>query len=318
MINKLPSKKTVLVSIIMPVYNAEQYLDKAINSILNQTYPNIELFIVDDCSTDKSFTIAKKYKKKYPNKIHLIQPKKNINKEGDAGFNLAMNYAKGSYIARMDADDIAEKNRIKKQVSFLEKHKDIFLVGGQALVIDKEGREMGMKAVPTDHESIYNMFFQVHPIIHPTVMFRNEKPRQPFYFEKFEDSNDYYTFFTLLMQGKKLANLPDILLKYRIHGLNSTVRRMKQKLITTIHVRQEMMKKYGYKPSIKEYIPYLVQLFVAMIIPNKFLIYLYYLLQNKRYLEKVIQNIKNRLNLFHQKSSYKTYTDLRTYRPKLM
>lgn len=275
------STKQPLVSVIMPVYNAEAYLDESIQSILDQTYPNIEVFLVDDRSTDRSWKIVQSYQKQYPHRVRALRPRQNLNKEGDACLNLAMKYAKGTYVARMDADDIAHPKRIERQVRFLQKHPSIFMVGGQASLIDGKGKKTGFKQVPTSTEAIRERFFQVHPIIHPTILFRNENPGQPFYLEKFEDSNDYYTFFSLLMQGKKIANLPNEVLKYRIHGSNCTVRRMKKKLITTIRVRQEMMKQYQYQPSIGQYLSYLVQYGVAMFMPEPVLVQLYYLAQKK-------------------------------------
>jgi glycosyltransferase involved in cell wall biosynthesis len=287
---KSDSVNNPLVSIIMPVYNAEKYLDASIQSILQQTYEHIELLIVDDRSSDSSWKIIQSYQKKYPSKVRALRPRTNLNKEGDACVNYAMKYAKGEYGARMDADDIAYPKRIERQVKFLEKNPDVFMVGGQASLIDKNGTKTGVKHVPTSIDAIRERFFQVHPIIHPTIMFRNESPGKPFYQLKFDDSNDYYTFFTFIMQGKKIANVPVEVLQYRIHGENSTVRKMKSKLITTIRVREEMMKVYGYKPSFIQYVSYLVQYAIAMFVPESLLIQMYYITQKNIRLSEIISN----------------------------
>ncbi len=115
-----------LVSVIMPVYNAGNFLMEAIESILNQTYQNFEFIIVDDASTDNSWKIIQKYAKKYPKKIKAFQLKKTLNRGGDACANFALKKAKGKYIARMDADDIAHPKRLEKEVDFLEKTKRFF------------------------------------------------------------------------------------------------------------------------------------------------------------------------------------------------
>src|SRR5438105_3801141 len=121
----MKQNKQPLVSVIMPVYNAQEYVGEAIQSIMYQTYQNFEFIIVDDASTDTSVEIIKRYQQMYPGKIQLIQMKNNLNAGGDACANVALEHAMGKYIARMDADDFAHQSRLEKQVAYLEKHKDI-------------------------------------------------------------------------------------------------------------------------------------------------------------------------------------------------
>jgi glycosyltransferase involved in cell wall biosynthesis len=134
-----------LVSVVMPVYNAEAYLKDAVESMLYQTYPAIELIIVDDHSTDNSWEILKSYKEQFPTRIKLIRTKKNLNCGGDTCANYGISKAIGKYIARMDADDIAVPNRIEKQVAYLESHPGVTLVGSQAYVINGKGETIGEK-----------------------------------------------------------------------------------------------------------------------------------------------------------------------------
>lgn len=91
----------------MPVYNAGSFLVEAIESILNQTYKNYEFIIVDDGSTDNSWEIIERYKSKYPRLIKTYRLTKNTNADGNGAVNAVLPYAKGEYIARMDADDCA-------------------------------------------------------------------------------------------------------------------------------------------------------------------------------------------------------------------
>ena len=165
-------KRSPLVSVIMPVFNAGHYLVPAIESILNQSYSNFELIIVNDASTDDSLMVINSYHKQFPKKIKVISLNNNLNKGGDSCANLAIEQAKGKYIAKMDADDIAHPDRIKLQVEYLEKHPKTFLVGSQAYVIDKNGDIIGDKTEPLSHKEIYNSYLTFHPIIHPTAMVR--------------------------------------------------------------------------------------------------------------------------------------------------
>jgi len=266
-----------LVSVIMPVYNAGNFLMEAIESILNQTYQNFEFIIVDDASTDNSWEIIQKYTKKYPQKIKAFQLKKTLNRGGDACANFALKKAKGKYIARMDADDIAHPKRLEKQVEFLKKNKNVFLVGSNAWVIDKKGKKIGEKKVPTSYQEIYKQYFTFHPIIHPSVMFRKYiKGKKFFYPKKFSANNDYYVFFNLILSGFIFKNLEEKLLYYRIHGKNDTFSNMREKFFNTLKIRFLMVKK-GYEPDLKQWLFFFIQCLISLLLPEKILKPIYFL-----------------------------------------
>jgi glycosyltransferase involved in cell wall biosynthesis len=217
----MKKQKMPLVSVIMPVFNAGKFLGPAIESIAYQTYKRMELIIVDDASTDDSRITIKAYKKRYPKLIRAYRIPKQTNSAGNGATNFGLTKAKGEYIARMDADDISYKTRIAKQVAYMIAHPATILVGTQANVIDKQGHIIGVKSVPMTHEAIYDQFGILHPLIHPSVMIRRSLLPYPnkIYAMKWDVNDDYWTFFRLLNHGT-FANLPDYLLKYRIHGNN--------------------------------------------------------------------------------------------------
>lgn len=286
-INKQP-----LVSIVMPVYNAENYLVPAIDSVIKQSYKNIELIIIDDKSTDSSLTIIEQFKKKYPTKIRIVKMHKRLNCGGDMCANEGIKKARGKYIARMDADDISHKDRIKKQVEFLEKHKEVFLVGSNAYVIDQTGKVIGEKKEPTRPFDIYNSYFTFHPLIHPTCMFRRIVNGKPFSYKlEYNANNDYLTFFTLLCKGYIFVNLPQKLLYYRIHGKNDTFKNMKRKFSNTIKIRGRMVLDNNYKPTPKALAINLVQAALIYTLPERITFDLY--MASKGIIEKkqVIKNI---------------------------
>ncbi len=259
-----------LVSVIMPVYNAGSYLVEAIESILKQSYQNYEFIIINDHSTDNSWEIIKKYQKRYPKKIRAYNLKKTLNKGGDACANIGLSKAKGKYIARMDADDISHPNRLKKQINFLEKHKDIFLVGANAKVINKKGKIIGDKIVPLTHQEIYKSFFTFNPIIHPSVMFRKIVNKKRFFYpKKFSANNDYYLFFKLICQGYKFANLEEKLLYYRIHDKNDTFVNIRQKFLNTLRTRIIMFTKYNYQPTSKQWLITILQSIIIFLLPSQ-------------------------------------------------
>ena len=116
------------VSVILPIYNASTYLKECIDSLINQTYSNIEIIAINDGSTDESVKIIEQYMKK-DNRIKLYNNEKNM--KLIYTLNKGLSLSSGDYIARMDSDDICRLNRIEKQVEFMEKNKDIQLCGSK-------------------------------------------------------------------------------------------------------------------------------------------------------------------------------------------
>ena len=282
----------------MPVYNAGDFLVEAIESVINQTYSNFELIIVNDNSKDNSLSIIKKFKKQYPKKIRLINLKTNLNVGGDAAVNLAIKKAKGKYIAKIDADDIAHPKRLVKQVDYLESHSDIFLVGTNAYVINKEGKIVGEKKEPETAKEIYNEYIYFHPIIHPSVMFRNFKKRSNFYRIKYPIANDYYTFFRLICTGYHFANLSDKLLYYRIYGGNTSLRNIKKGLLINLLIKLEMIKKYHYPLTSKAIVKNLIYLISGMLLPQGITYYLYLISKGIITKDDIAVSIQTRINSF--------------------
>jgi len=203
-----------VISVVMGAYNSEKYISEAIESILNQTYKNFEFIIIDDCSTDKTNMIIRKYAVK-DNRIKLI---KNSNNMGlTYCLNKGIKIAKGKYIARMDTDDIALPSRLEKQFSYLENHKDVVVLGSCAFDIDENGKIIQERNVPKYNKDIVNLIKLVDPMIHPTVMFRKKEINIIGNYNKdFKLSQDYELWFRCVASGYKMQNLPDKLLYYRI------------------------------------------------------------------------------------------------------
>ena len=136
------------VSVLMTVLNAENFLTKSINSILIQSYRNLELIIVDDYSIDNSKKLITKIKDKRIKKYFL---KKHVGRTKALNFGLSK--CKGKYIAILDADDIANKDRLKKQINFLQKSKNYQIVGSNVILIDKRGNKIKKFYIPNNfHE----------------------------------------------------------------------------------------------------------------------------------------------------------------------
>ena len=122
------------VSVILPAYNAEAYLKEAIDSILNQTFPDFQLIVINDCSTDGTEEIIRQYADP-----RLVPVKNEKNLGIAATLNRGLSLAQGDYIARMDADDISLPHRLERQVAYLDAHPDIAVLGTNVETFDENG-----------------------------------------------------------------------------------------------------------------------------------------------------------------------------------
>jgi len=205
-----------MISVIMSVYNAEKYLEKAIKSILTQSYHNFEFIIINDKSNDNSSDIISKYADQ-DQRIKYIENKKN--RGLTYSLNKALEFAQGEYIARMDADDISTPDRLEKQANYLKKNKELSLIGTSAYNIDEKGNIIAERNVPLKYEDIKKNINLVNPIIHPSVMFRKKDILAiGGYNEKFKKVQDYELWFRIIANGLKVENLADRLLYYRVNN----------------------------------------------------------------------------------------------------
>ena len=157
----------VKVSIIMGIYNCAETLPAAIESILEQTYDNWELIMCDDGSSDDTYEIAKNMAKCFPEKIILL--KNEYNMRLAATLNHCLKYARGEYIARMDADDICMADRLETQIKFLENNPEYACVGSNMIIFDEKG-EHGERVMPEKTKK--TTLLKTTIFAHPTIMMK--------------------------------------------------------------------------------------------------------------------------------------------------
>ena len=262
---------TPLVSVIMPVYNGERYVAQAIDSILAQTLTDFELILVNDGSTDSTAGILDRYARQ-TSKIRVITNNVALGYGGEKASNAAYQLAKGRFVAKLDADDIAHPTRLAKQVAFLNANPAVFLVGSFMELIDADGRVTGTREYPVTHPAIYQAFYYRSTIAHPSIMFRNGVITGDFYQLRFPALNDYYSFFCLMQAGHQMANLPDYLVQYRIHDANTVFTDLKRKWAINMRIKRSFVDDFGYKAPVMHQA--LLQLITAGIraFPEPFLI----------------------------------------------
>jgi glycosyltransferase involved in cell wall biosynthesis len=261
---------TLLVSVIMPVYNSEEFLSAAVNSILNQSYRNLELICVNDGSTDDSLKILRNFEKK-DNRVKVINFKKN--KGLTYALNAALKVCKGDFIARMDSDDISHTDRIKKQVDFLLNNPDILVVGTQCNLIDEKDIIFGKKLFPTGSKELYKMMFEIMPMQHPTIMVRSEVYKKVAY-ENQSTAEDVSLFFRLLQHGS-MANLDEVLFDYRIRRDSNSFKNVKKTFYITFKTRLRAVREWGYKPSIHSVLLNVAQFCLVSLVPSSVVMAIY-------------------------------------------
>ena len=203
------------VSIVMASYNRKDYIKLAVDSILNQTYKDFEFIIIDDCSTDGTREILEDFAQK-DCRIKLIKNKEN--KGLIYNLRLGLSQANGEYIVRMDDDDIAYAERIEKQVKFMDENPEITVCGSFIELIGECENSVGwVKHLLPEEIAILLNFF--NPMCHPSVIIRNsflKKHNINFRFEALH-AEEYDLWKQIIFHNGKISNIPEVLLKYRIH-----------------------------------------------------------------------------------------------------
>lgn len=272
-----------LVSVVMTAYNAAEFVGEAIASIQAQTYPNWELIVVNDGSTDNTGKILVDLAKN-DQRIKMVHCRKN--KGASVASNLGLSKARGSFIARMDSDDIALSDRLDKQINFLLNNPDVIVVGGQCELIDRDGVVIGIKNFPIKHLDIYDALYQYNPIQHPSLMINTKLlgTDKITYHTEVLLAHDLEILFKLAQFGR-LANLSDIILKYRIHNDSLSLRDPKQTFSHTLAVRKMATITYGYVPSKKSILIQAMQKMIMFIVPSVVVYPLFRLIRMRRVLE---------------------------------
>lgn len=211
------------VSVVMSAFNAAEFLDEAVCSILDQTFRDFEFIVIDDGSTDGTGRILEKYAK-IDNRVKMFR-------QGNEGMIPALNrgcrLARGQFIARMDADDISLPHRIERQIGFLEGHPEIGIVGTWASRMDEKGSIIGEWRLPTHSKVLkWNHFFGVS-VIHPTVLMRRKILEKLSFYRPDAVHAEDRDLWLRASAITEFSNLPEILLKYRV-WTKSTSRRLRQ------------------------------------------------------------------------------------------
>ncbi len=201
-----------LVSILMPCYNNTPYVAEAIESMLNQTFTDFELIVLDDCSSDNSAEVIKGFADK-----RIVYHRNGQNLGLANNLNIGLRLARGQYIARMDSDDISLPERLQTQVDFLEAHSDIDLC---SCGMEMFGHDNQVWIREPDPEDVKITMLFYSPVLHASAMWRKSSFDRHglMYRQEAFPAEDYDLWARAVASGCRLANIPQVLYRYRIHG----------------------------------------------------------------------------------------------------
>jgi len=224
------------ISVIMSVYNGEAYLSEAIESVINQTFTDWELIIINDCSKDSTGEILSEYMLKderikvFTNEVNLKLP---------SSLNKAISYSSGKYIARMDSDDICLPERLERQFKFMEENKDVDLSSCRFLTLKNGIYSSGGCGGRCDSEALKAMLLFTNPILHPGVIAKAEVMKVLNYDTSLTCTEDLELWTRMFKQNLKLQILPEYLLIYRLHDKQITSTTLEKQCAEVIKIQDE-------------------------------------------------------------------------------
>lgn len=275
---KLNKKITVL----LPVYNSEKYIEKAITSILNQTYTDFDLLLIDDGSTDDSAKIIKNF-----NDNRIIYTKNEQNMGITKTLNKGLGLIESEYIIRMDSDDICHESRFEDQLDYMDNNPNVVVAGTN--VKRFSDTEEYYPSVRVDSKDLRTELLFNSPLKHPSVILRNEviQKESYLYSEKHKATEDY-GLWRKISEKHEIGNLDKVLLDYRIHDDGISVNAEKDKKSRDLaHI---IIYKENFDRLNVEYTDEQLQLYRSFIARD-----FSFTEENSKELAKLLRNLKNEI-----------------------
>lgn len=227
----------VIISVLLPAYNAERFITSSVESVLTQSFQHFELLLLDNSSTDRTQEIVRRYSDK---RLKLIEcPHSFV-----AALNKGIEIAQGKYIARMDADDVMHVDRLRIQYSLMEDAPDIDLCSSWALC---RNERTGSTKITRGFAGLVELpeieFLAMNFIMHPTVMMRNSYliEHNLKYSEGYPGAEDYKLWIDMALRGATLYIEPEPLILYRLHDEQISVQKRYEQIASSIRVQRELL-----------------------------------------------------------------------------
>lgn len=246
------SADTPLISVLLPVHNAQRYIAAAVASVLEQTFDDFELIITDDGSTDDSLRILQRFAMQDP-RVHLVS-------RPNTGYVVALNemlaVARGDLLARMDADDVSHRRRFEHQVAYLRRYPECICLGTACRLIDEDDHFIADLPSPLTHEAIWsNLRSNRNAFCHPSVMLRRRAMTLVGGYRTELSPCEDFDLWLRLSEVGNLANLPQPLLAYRAHAESVSSKNAELQAAQHERAYREAMHRRGLQPSVGEHHP---------------------------------------------------------------
>ena len=226
------------ISLIMSVYNGEDYLAETIDSVLSQTFTEWEFIIINDCSTDKTSQMLEEYAAK-DNRIKVHTNETNLRLP--SSLNKALSLAQGKYVARMDAADICMPDRLQKQYDFMESNPNIDLSSCRFLTLKNGVYSSGGCGGKGDNESIKALLLVTNPILHPGIIAKADVIKELGYDKNFTCTEDMELWTRFVLNGKRVEILSEYLMIYRLHDKQITETTLEKQRKEVINVQKNYL-----------------------------------------------------------------------------
>ncbi len=268
------------ISVIMPAYKAEKYIGEAIESILNQTFKDFELIIINDASPDKTLDIINSYTRNDP-RIKVFSNEQNLYIA--ATRNRGIELAQGKYIVWQDADDIAYPERLAKLYNFMESNPEVGICGSFLEIFDEKNNRHVREYKTTDRD-LRSSIFRYSPVSQPSAIIRKECfNKVGLYNLDMPPAEDIEMSFRI-GELYEFANLPEPLIKYRLHSNSATFLKLKTMEENTLKSRQKFKNSKSYKFTFYDYVYNALQKNSSLIMPMSFRIHLFNIIRRLKFI----------------------------------
>lgn len=254
------------VSVITAFKNAENYIEESVESILNQTLKNFELLLIDDGSTDGTSSKINKYLNDA--RVRYFRNEKSLGKP--ANLNLGITQSRSEFIAIFDGDDISSPDRLQKQLDLLKSNTDIAAVGSYIEIINEAGEIIDKRTKPTDPDYVRKTILFYNPLLQPSVMIRKSVIEEiGLYNESYTFAQDIDMWYRLIFSGYNVTNIPEFLLKYRIHS-NNVGKNHKKVAKLGLKLKKENIKHFNIDLTINQMLMMYTQFFVEYFFTDRY------------------------------------------------
>jgi hypothetical protein len=243
-VSKPSAPEEPLVSVVVAAFNAAQHVGEAVDSLLVQTFRDFELVVVDDGSTDGTPDVLARYR----HDPRLVIVRRDATGGSTAAATTGCRRARGRYLARLDADDVAHPERLARQVAYLEEHADVAVLGSAAIFTDAGGREFGRFAYPATHDEIVERLENGSAFVHSSVIMRRHAFESVGGYRLSPRSLDY-DLWLRIVERFRAANLTDFLVRYRVHASQQTAQGLREVALCTLAAREAAKRRAVGEPD---------------------------------------------------------------------